>query len=197
MKTIVDEANRHGITVAAHAHGIEGILAAIKAGVTSIEHGSFLNDEAIRLMNEKGTYLVPTIALQQQIDLKKLPQIIAEKAKIAIESSKISNVKAVKEGVKFAFGTDAPILPHGKNALEFEALTSIGMTPLNAIQTATINSAQMLDLRDRGEIKVGLLADIIAVDLNPIKNIQTLENVVFVMKGGIVYKNETTYHSKS
>lgn len=190
MKTIVDEANRHGITVAAHGHGTEGIIAAIKAGVTSIEHGSFLNDEAISLMKEKGTYLVPTIALQKQIKLESLPKIIAKKAKEAIAGSTKSYKKAIKANINFALGTDAPLVPHGKNALEFQAMIDVGMKPLDAIQAATINPAKMLDLNDRGEIKEGLLADLIAVDANPVNDIRVLENVKFVMKGGIVYKNK-------
>jgi imidazolonepropionase-like amidohydrolase len=190
MKTIVDEADRHGITVAAHGHGTEGIIAAIKAGVTSIEHGSFLNDEAIDLMKERGTYLVPTIALQKQINLETLTPIIAKKAKEATAASTISYKKAIEANINFALGTDAPLVPHGKNALEFQAMLAVGMKPLNAIQAATIHPAKMLDLKDRGEIKEGLLADLIAVDANPINDIRVLENVKFVMKGGVIYKND-------
>ncbi|WP_242082868.1 metal-dependent hydrolase family protein [Aestuariivivens sediminis] len=190
MKTIVEEANRHGITVAAHAHGAEGIIVALRAGVTSIEHGFLLNDEAISLMKKKNTFLVPTIPILKEIDFESLDPIVTKKAKLIIKKSNKNHQKAVNEGIKIAFGTDAPIiLSHGKNAMEFQALIDIGLTPLDAIQAATINSAEMLNLNDRGEIKSGFLADIIAVNLNPIENIRTLENVVFVMKDGIVFKN--------
>ena len=190
MKTIVDEAKRHHITVGAHAHGTEGIIAAVNAGVTSIEHGSILDDEAIQLMIEKGTYLVPTTGLFDVIPKgydKMNPQLV-KKAKFIIPIAVKSHEKAVKAGVKIALGTDAPLIPHGMNAKELSAMVARGMKPLEAIKSATIIPAEMLNLKDRGEIKQGLLADIIAIETNPLENIASLENVVFVMKGGIVYK---------
>lgn len=190
METIVAEANRHGVTVAAHGHGTEGIIAAINAGVHSIEHGSFLNEEAIALMVEKGTYLVPTIALLDVMK-ERLPfmdPVIAEKGKRATIAARASHQKAVVAGVKIALGTDAPLVPHGQNGLEFAAMKKTGMTALAAIQAGTINAANLLELKDRGLIKKGLLADLIAVKDNPLENIQTLEQVSFVMKGGVVYK---------
>lgn len=192
METIVQEAKRHHVTVGAHAHGTDGIIAAINAGVTSIEHGSLLNDEAIGLMIEKGTFLVPTTGLFELIPLgyDKMNPKLVEKAKYIIPLAKNSHEKAIESGVKIALGTDAPLIPHGRNALELTAMVKRGMTNIEAIRAATINPAEMLNLNDRGEIKEGFLADIIAVDSNPIDNIKTLENVKFVMKGGVVYKNE-------
>ena len=191
MKTIIDEAKRHHVTVGAHAHGTEGIIAAVNAGVTSIEHGSILNDEAIQLMIEKGTYLVPTTGLMDVIPqgFDKMDPKLVEKVKYIIPLAIESHKKAVKAGVKIALGTDAPFIPHGMNAMELSAMVQRGMKPLEAIQSSTIVPAEMLNLTDRGEIKEGLLADIISVDSNPLKDVKELENVQFVMKGGNVYKN--------
>ena len=192
MKTVVDEAARHHIKVAAHAHGTEGIKEAIKAGVYSIEHGSIIDEEGIRLMKENGVYLVPTRGLATIIEpmIDKMDPVMAGKAEYVMPIAKQNLKNAIKANVKIAFGTDTPIIPHGKNAIEFAALMECGMNSMEAIQTATTNSAEMLGLADRGELKQGLLADIIAVDANPIKDISTLEHVKFVMKGGVVYKNE-------
>jgi len=188
IKAIVDEAARHGVKVAAHAHGTEGIIAAVKAGVASIEHGSMLNDEAIRLMKEKGTYYIPTTYLVGVIDLDILPPIIRKKAEYVLPLAVESTKRAIREGVKVAFGTDAGVFPHGDNAKEFAVLVERGMTPLAAIQSATLHAADLLGVKDRGSIKKGLLADIIAVPGNPLKNIKTVEKVSFVMKDGRVYK---------
>ena len=192
MKTIVDEAARHHIKVAAHAHGTEGIKEAIKAGVYSIEHGSIIDDEGINLMKEHGVYLVPTRGLATIIEpmIDKMDPVMAGKANYVMPIAKQNLKNAIKADVKIAFGTDTPIIPHGKNAIEFAALIECGMNTTEAIKTATTNAAEMLGLTDRGELKQGLLADIIAVDANPIKDISTLENVKFVMKDGVVYKNE-------
>ena len=192
MKTVVDEAARHHIKVAAHAHGTEGIKEAIKAGVYSIEHGSIIDEEGIRLMKENGVYLVPTRGLATIIEpmINKMDPVMAGKAEYVMPIAKQNLKNAIKANVKIAFGTDTPIIPHGKNAIEFAALMECGMNSMEAIQTATTNSAEMLGLVDRGELKQGLLADIIAVDANPINDISTLENVKFVMKDGVIYKNE-------
>ena len=192
MKTVVDEAARHHIKVAAHAHGTEGIKEAIKAGVYSIEHGSIIDEEGIRLMKENGVYLVPTRGLASIIEpmIDKMDPVMAGKAEYVMPIAKQNLKNAIKANVKIAFGTDTPIIPHGKNAIEFAALMECGMNSMEAIQTATTNSAEMLGLVDRGELKQGLLADIIAVDANPINDISTLENVKFVMKDGVIYKNE-------
>ena len=192
MKTIVDEASRHHIKVAAHAHGTEGIKEAIKAGVYSIEHGSIIDDEGIQLMKENNVYLVPTRGLATIIEpmIDKMNPVMAGKAKYVMPIAKQNLTKAIKADVKIAFGTDTPIIPHGKNAIEFAALIECGMSTKEAIKTATTNSAEMLGLTDRGEVKEGLLADLIAVDTNPIDDITTLEHVKFVMKDGVVYKNK-------
>ena len=189
LEAIVAEAALHGIKVAGHAHGSEGILAAVKAGFASIEHGSMLTDEIIAEMKARGTYLVPTTYLVGAIDMDNLPPVIRAKAEsilpLAVESVK----KAIREGVNIAFGTDAAVIPHGDNGKEFAVLVDRGMTPLHAIQSATINAADLLGVEDRGRLKEGLLADIIAVPGNPLDEISVLENVAFVMKGGMVYKN--------
>lgn len=188
LKAIVDEANRHHIPVAAHAHGTAGINSSIKAGVRSIEHGSLLNDESIRLMKQKQTYLVPTAYILFSINLAKLNPIMRAKAEAIIPQAKTNIAKAIKSGVKIAFGTDSPIIPHGENAKEFSALIALGMTPIDAIRTATINAADLANIEDRGQIKVGFHADIIGVADDPTKSIKTLEHVRLVMKDGEVYK---------
>ena len=189
LRTIVEEAARHGLKVAAHAHGTEGIIAAVKAGVASIDHGSMLSDEAIRLMKERGTYLVPTTYLAQAIQLDALPPPIRAKAEFILPRARQSLQQAIKSGVKIAFGTDAAVYPHGHNAREFAVLVERGMTPIDAIRTATVNATDLLGVNDRGSIAPGLLADLVAVPGNPLENIRVLEDVRFVMKGGQIYKN--------
>lgn len=191
MKTIVEEAHRHHTKVAAHAHGTEGIKAAIRAGVSSIDHGSLLDAEGMQMMIDKNVYLVPTTGLvdfvMQGID--NMDPKIAAKARYVLPLAKENLAKAIQAGVKIALGTDSPLLPHGKNAYEMSSMMERGMSALGAIQSATINSAELLGVTDRGEIKIGMLADIIAVDENPLKNIKTMESVQFVMKGGSIYKH--------
>jgi imidazolonepropionase-like amidohydrolase len=188
LRTIVEEAARHGLKVAAHAHGTEGIIAAVRAGVASIEHGSILNDEAIKLMKERGAYLVPTTYLAQAIRLDALPPPIRAKAEYVLPRARQSLQLAIKSGVKIAFGTDAGVYPHGDNAREFAVLVERGMTPAAAIRTATVNATDLLGVNDRGNIAPGLLADLVAVSGNPLENIRVLEDVRFVMKGGQIYK---------
>ncbi len=187
LRVIVEEARRHGLKVAAHAHGSEGILAAVKAGVSSIEHGSTLTDEIIEEMKRRGTYLVPTTYLADAIDLDSLPAPIRAKAESILPVAKKSLSRAIRAGVNIAFGTDAAVYPHGLNAREFSSLVDRGMTPIEAIRTATIYAADLLGVQDRGAIRVGLLADLIAVDGNPLDDVSTLESIAFVMKGGRVY----------
>ncbi len=189
IRAAVEEAARHGLKVMAHAHGTDGIITAIKAGVVSVEHGSILNDEVIHLMKEKGTYLVPTIAATEHLPLDVLPPLLKEKALRVTPIARRSFKKALSAGVKIAFGTDAGVFPHGHNAVEFAIMVKLGMTPLHAIQTATIHAAHLLGVTDRGTLEAGKLADIIAVKGNPLKNAKILEQVGFVMKGGRVYKN--------
>ena len=190
MKAIVEEAERHHTKVAAHAHGAEGIKAAINAGVSSIEHGSLLDDEGIRMMKKHNVFLVPTTGLVDFVmeGIDRNDPKIAAKAKYVLPLAKENLSKAIKAGVKIALGTDSPLIPHGDNAHELSAMMEQGMSELDAIQSATINSAELLGVKDRGQIKQGMLADIIAVSENPLKNIKTLEDVTFVMKGGKVYK---------
>jgi len=188
MQTIVDEAARHGMKVAAHAHGTAGIKAAVRAGVASIEHGSILDDEAIQMMIERGTYLVPTTYLVGAINMDALPPPIRAKAEEVLPMAVGSVRRAVTAGVKIAFGTDAAVYPHGDNAKEFAALVDRGMSPLEAIRSATINAADLLGVDDRGQIAEGLLADMVAVSGNPLNDITAMENVRFVMKGGEVYR---------
>ena len=190
MQAIVAEAARHGMHVAAHAHGTEGINAAVRAGVTSIEHGSMLSDESISLMLEHGTYLVPTTYLVDAINLDNLPPPIRSKAEIVLPLARESFRKAIRAGVKIAFGTDAAVYPHGDNAKEFAVMVDLGMSPIDALRAATTTAAGLLGYDDRGQIAEGFLADIIAVPGNPLENIRVMEDVEFVMKGGRVYKRK-------
>ncbi|MFN8651699.1 MAG: amidohydrolase family protein [Gemmatimonadales bacterium] len=186
LKAIVDEARRHGLKVAAHAHGADGILAAVRAGVASIEHGSMINDQAIALMKQKGTYLVPTTYLTDRIDMASLPPVIRAKAEAILPLARENLKKAIRGGVKIALGTDAAVYPHGENAHEFGALVDRGMSPLEALRAGTINDADLLGVDDRGELAPGKLADIVAVPGNPLEDIHVTERVRWVMKGGVV-----------
>jgi imidazolonepropionase-like amidohydrolase len=186
LGAIVAEARRHGLKVAAHAHGDEGIAAAVRAGVASIEHGSVMSDATIALMKQRGTYLVPTAHLLDAIPLDRLPAPIRAKAERVIPRARDTHRRAIRAGVKVAFGTDAAVFPHGENAKEFAAYVSYGMTPLQAIRTATLNAADLLGLNDRGLLAAGKLADVIAVSGNPLEDVRTLEQVRWVMKGGRV-----------
>jgi imidazolonepropionase-like amidohydrolase len=190
MQAIVEEAARHGMHVAAHAHGTEGINAAVRAGVTSIEHGSMLSDESISLMLEHGTYLVPTTYLVDALNLDNLPPPIRSKAETVLPLARESLRKAIRAGVNIAFGTDAAVYPHGDNAKEFGVMVDLGMSPIDALRAATTTAAGLLGYDDRGQIAEGFLADIIAVPGNPLENIRVMEDVEFVMKGGRVYKRK-------
>lgn len=188
MKAMVDEAGRHGVKVAAHAHGTDGIKAAIRAGVASVEHGSILDDEAIAMMKERGTYLVPTTYLADRINLPVLPPIVRQKAETVLPLMRESLRKAIAAGVKVAFGTDAGVFPHGENAGEFAVYVKLGMSPADALRTATVHAAELLGTTDRGTIAAGKLADLIAVDGNPLEDITATQRVVYVMQGGKVLK---------
>jgi imidazolonepropionase-like amidohydrolase len=188
MRAAVEEAARHGLRVAAHAHGTQGIIAAVKAGVASIEHGSLLNDEAIQLMKERGTYLVPTTALVDTMDLSTLPPPVRRKAEEVLPLAKASLRKAAQAGVKIALGTDAPLVPFGEDAKEFAAMVDRGVSPIDSLRAGTMNAADLLGVKDRGELAAGKLADVVAVTGNPLEDIRRTEDVVFVMKGGRVYR---------
>lgn len=195
MKAICDEAHLWGKKVAAHAHGTEAIKLAIKAGVSSIEHGSLIDSEGIQLMKDKGVYLVADIYNDDYIlaeyTKKGYPEKIMNKERMIGKLQRENFQKAVKAGVKIAYGTDAGVYPHGWNGKQFYYMVKFGLTPMQAIQSATINAADLLDWKDKtGSITKGKLADIIAVEGNPLDNITILEHVKFVMKDGTVYKNE-------
>jgi len=195
IKAVVQTAKDYGFKVAAHAHGAEGMKRAIKAGVTSIEHGTYMDDEIIRLMKQNGTYYVPTITAGKSVaDSAKIPgyfpPLVAPKAIETGPRIQSTFSKAYKAGVKIAFGTDAGVFAHGMNYKEFEYMVEAGMPPMEAIKTATMATADLLGLSDKlGSIEKGKLADIIAVNGNPIQDITTMKNVVFVMKEGSIYKN--------
>ena len=184
LTALVTEAHRHGLKVAAHAHGASGIKDAIRAGVDSIEHGSEIDDEAIAMMKERGTFLVPTTYLADRIALDELPPQIRAKAESILPRAKENLRHAIAAGVKIANGSDAAVYPHGENAHELAALVERGMTPLGALRAATLNACELIGVSDRGEIAPGKLADLIAVPGDPLKDITVLQHVAFVMKGG-------------
>jgi imidazolonepropionase-like amidohydrolase len=194
MQAIVTDAHRLGRKVAAHAHGAQGILWATEAGVDSIEHGSYINDEAIAAMKKHGTYLVPTAYLVDWMQqYGNLPPFYAQKMKDVSAVEKQNITKAIKAGVKVALGTDAAVYPHGLNAHEIDVyVNQFGMSPLQGIQTGTINAADLMGWTDRvGTLEPNKYADIIAIEGDPLKDVRLLQHVPFVMKSGMVYKNET------
>ena len=194
MKAIVADAHRLGRKVAAHAHGAQGIAWASEAGVDSVEHGSYIDDAGIAMMKKNGTYLVPTLYLADWMRENAvkigLPAMYATKMKDVTAVSRQNIKKAFNAGVKIAFGTDAAVYPHGLNAHEFAVYVQIGMTPLQAIQTATVNAADLLGWSKIGSIENGKFADIIAVNGDPLKDVTLLQDPVMVMKGGTVYKQK-------
>ncbi|MFT5752716.1 MAG: imidazolonepropionase-like amidohydrolase [Dokdonia sp.] len=192
---IVKTAKEYGMHVAAHAHGKEGMQRAIKAGVTTIEHGSMMDKETADLMKQYGTYLVPTISAGRFVGLKAdvpgyYPAIIIPKIRQVNAALKETFAMVKKEGVNIAFGTDAGVFPHGENAKEFRYMVETGWSPMFSIQSATVTNAKILDMEGKlGILAAGHFADIIAVNEDPTKDITTTENVVFVMKNGVIYKN--------
>ncbi len=194
LDALIATAKDYGFKVAAHAHGAEGIKRALRAGVTTIEHGSFLDDECIALFKEKGAYLVPTIiAGKSAADSAKIPgyyhPLVVPKALEVGPLIQKSFERAYKAGVKIAFGTDAGVYKHGLNAKEFQYMTEAGMPIMEAIKSATIVAAEVLEMKDQlGSIEVGKLADIIATEANPLNDVTTMMNVTFVMRDGVVYK---------
>ncbi|HTB98613.1 MAG TPA: amidohydrolase family protein [Terracidiphilus sp.] len=191
MQAIVADAHRLGRKVAAHAHGAQGILWATEAGVDSIEHGSYIDDASIAAMKQRGTYLVPTLYLEDwMVQSGHLPPIY-EKKMIDVSAVAKSHIRrAIQAGVKIAMGTDAAVYPHGLNAHELDVyVNQMGMTPLAALQTATVNAADLMGWSDKaGTLEVGKWADMIAVEKNPLVDIRVLQDVKFVMKAGVVYK---------
>ena len=190
MAAIADEAHRAGLRVAAHAHGDEGIRAAIEAGIDCIEHGSLMSDETLDLMVERGTFLVPTTYLADGMDTSHAAPELQAKAAEVFPRAKATISKAIEKGARIATGSDAPAIPHGRNAKELIALVDRGMTPLQAIRASTVVSAELIDVDDRGRLAPGLLADVIGVPGDPTSDITVTEQVAFVMKGGDVFRHD-------
>ncbi|MFC1437771.1 amidohydrolase family protein [Streptacidiphilus sp. N1-10] len=190
FRAIVDEAHRRGLKVAAHTHGAAAVRAAVEAGIDCIEHGFLLDDDTIALMAERGTFLVPTTALTEGMDLTGAAPELRAKAAEVFPLAQTVVARAVKAGVKIAVGTDAPAIPHGRGAQELIALVKRGMTPLEVLRAATVNAAELIGVEDRGRIAEGLLADLVAVPGNPLESISVTADVRFVMKGGKVFRNE-------
>lgn len=194
LRAIVQTANDYGFRVAAHAHGDEGLKRAVRAGVASIEHGTYLDDEGIALMKEHGTYFVPTIMAGRWVAEKSkiegfFPAVVRDKAARIGPLIQATFEKAYKAGVKIAFGTDTGVSAHGDNAREFVYMVEGGMPPLEAIRAATLEAALLLGMEDRlGTLEEGRLADVVAVPQDPMQDIATMERVSFVMKDGVVYK---------
>lgn len=196
VNEIVKTAKEYGMVVAAHAHGKEGMKRAVIAGVQTIEHGSFMDEEVAQLMKANNTYLVPTLSAGRYVEEKAkipnyYPDVIIPKITSTMEVLDETFSMVVTENVPVAFGTDAGVFPHGENAKEFIYMVEAGWSPMFSIQSATITNAKLLGMEGQlGELKSGYLADIIAVDEDPTTNISTLTSVSFVMKNGVIYKNQ-------
>lgn len=196
IRAITDTAKDYGMLTAAHAHGDEGMQRAIKGGIRTIEHGSYMSEETMELMKQYNAYLVPTITAGKQVEEKAkipgfFPEVVAQKAREIGPLIQGTFGKAYKKGVAIAFGTDAGVFPHGLNAKEFGYMVEAGMPIREALASATVTNADLLGMGDAlGQLKEGFLADVIAVNDNPYTQVETLEEVVFVMKDGIIYKNE-------
>jgi len=193
MKALVEEAHMRGLTVATHAHGTSGIKTAIKAGVDSVEHVSLLDDEAIALALEQGTYFSMDIYVTEYIlgegEKAGILQESLDKERVVGKTQRDNFKKAVDAGVNMVFGSDAGVYPHGDNGRQFARMVNFGMTPMQAIQAATINTAKLLKQENIGSLSAGKYADIVAVKGDPFDDMSVMENVNFVMKGGKIYKN--------
>jgi imidazolonepropionase-like amidohydrolase len=199
MRALVADAHRLGRRVAAHAHGGDGIRWAVEAGVDSIEHGSYIDDAGIAAMKAKGTYLVPTVYLGDwflaNAERLHMPKFIMEKARQVMPEAEKLTARAIKAGVKIAYGTDSSVYPHGLNAKQFAVFVRMGMPAAQAIQSATWNAADLLGWSDRvGVVATGHFADLVAVDGDPTQDVALLERIRFVMKGGVVVKESSTTH---
>ncbi|WP_089680476.1 metal-dependent hydrolase family protein [Catalinimonas alkaloidigena] len=196
IRAIVETAKDYGMITAAHAHGAEGMKRAIRAGITTIEHGTLMDDETMDLMVEHGTWYVPTITAGKEAAANAekpgyYPEVVVPKARAIGPKIQDNFAKAYKRGVKIAFGTDAGVFKHGENAREFGYMVDAGMPPMEAIKAATSSAAEVLQVSNQlGSVEAGKMADLVAVDENPLTNIKTLEHVTFVMKDGIIYKSE-------
>jgi imidazolonepropionase-like amidohydrolase len=191
LDAIVGEAHELRRTTAAHAHGAEGAKRAIRAGIDSIEHGTFLDDEGMRMMRERRTYLVPTLAVRSGLAESKFPPRVKQKADTAVKAQDGMVRRALQMGVKIALGTDAAVYPHGNNALEFVLMAADGMAPAQSLRAGTSSGADLLGLSSKiGTLEAGKLADIVAVPGNPLENIRVTQSVLFVMKDGVIYRND-------
>jgi imidazolonepropionase-like amidohydrolase len=191
LNAAVDEAHTLRRKTAAHSHGAEASKRAIRAGIDSIEHGTFLDDEAMRMMHEKGTFLVPTLTTRVGLAETKFPAAVQAKADAAVKQQDNMLRRAVTLGVKIALGTDAAVFPHGENALEFAYMAADGMTPGQSLMAGTSSAAELLGLKDKiGALKPGLAADIVAVPGNPLDDIKVTQTVIFVMKDGQIFRND-------
>ncbi|HKE35647.1 MAG TPA: amidohydrolase family protein [Candidatus Acidoferrum sp.] len=196
LNAIVDEAHALKLKTAAHAHGAEGAKRAIRAGIDSIEHGSFLDEEALNLMKQRGTFYVPTLMAAQGLSDQiskgvSIPPPILVKANAAIAAIHQTFQKALGMGIKIGLGTDAAVYPHGRNPEEFHQMVDLGMKPIDALKAGTSADAELLGLADKiGTLEPGKLADVVAVPGDPVENIRATEHVFFVMKEGVIYKNE-------
>lgn len=191
LDALVDEAHTLRRKTAAHAHGAEGAKRAIRAGIDSIEHGTFLDDEAMRMMRERGTFLVPTLSVRSGLAESKFPPLVRAKADVAVKQQDIMVRRALAAGVKIALGTDAAVYPHGNNALEFVLMANDGMTPAQSLRAGTSSAAELLGLQNKiGTLEPGKVADVVAVPGNPLEDIKVTQSVLFVMKEGVVYRND-------
>lgn len=195
LVALVQEAHRLGRKVAAHAHGAEGLKQALRAQVDSIEHGSLIDEQGIKLLKQRGAYLVPTLYAAEWLIENATPQMaqpdMIQKAREMLPIARQNLGRALQAGVKVAFGTDSSVYPHGLNAREFAVMVKLGFSPLQAIQAATISAADLLGWNDRvGQLQPSYYADVIAVAGDPLTDVTVLENVAFVMKGGQVVKDE-------
>jgi imidazolonepropionase-like amidohydrolase len=194
LEAIVNTAQDYEVTVAVHAHGTEGMMRAVEAGVTSIEHGTYMTDKVMRLMKRHGTYYVPTILAGVWVGEKAkeegyLPEIVRPKAAAIGPVILDTFARAHAAGVKIAFGTDSGVSEHGKNAMEFALMVGGGMSPMKAIQSATMEGAKLLRIdNELGSVESGKIADLVAVEGDPLVDVSVLEDVKFVMKSGVVYK---------
>ena len=192
LRAIVDEAHRRGLRVAAHTHGAEAVKNAVACGIDCIEHGFLMDDEAIQMLVDNDRFLGTTRRLAQAMDVSKAPKVLQDKAAEMFPKAETSLKAAYEAGVKIAVGTDAPAIPHGRNADELVTLVEWGMPPLAVLRAATTVAAELINVTDRGRLAEGQLADIIAVPGDPLEDITVTQRVNFVMKGGKVFRNDYT-----
>jgi imidazolonepropionase-like amidohydrolase len=191
LNAIVDEAHTLHRKAAAHSHGAESSKRAIRAGIDSIEHGTFIDDEAMRMMHDRGVYLVPTLTVRVGLAESKFPPLVKAKADKTVKQQDTMVKRAMELGVKIALGTDAAVYPHGSNAVEFQLMAADGLTPAQSLQAGTIAAADLLGLKDSvGVLRGGMAADIVAVPGNPVTDIKATQSVFFVMKDGKIYRND-------